>query len=238
MKTIETQLDLFFKELLHTPGPWKFEDDYVRTMAKERTSYDSNIVADVEMAYNEGGDVPNNEEWDANTMIISASPELLREVCRTYLWLLYAITYDKFPQTRIHIDERLASLRNTIVSAIDHGLNGQGTLHQQVQETFEGYARELNSVENNYSFKTTIPDAIKTVDEAKAFLKALWENEESYHPEDNANGIVWDDVNPSPEQRTQLNKLRTDIYNVAKADGEFDPCEYLLALENENDVHG
>lgn len=78
--------------------------------------------------------------------------------------------------------------------------------------------------------KTSLPESITTIDQAKAFLQSLHDNGEAYHPEDDANSIEWmnsDETNPTAEECEQLNKLMADIYAI----GGFDPCEYLLLLD-------
>lgn len=83
--------------------------------------------------------------------------------------------------------------------------------------------------------KTTLPTAINSIDEAKAFLSELYKNNESYHPEDNAHSMVWSTVDPTFKERTQLNKLMDDIYNLPGNESHskliFDPCEFLLKLD-------
>ncbi len=81
--------------------------------------------------------------------------------------------------------------------------------------------------------KTKLPVAITTVDEAKAFLSELYKNDESYHPEDDANDIEWDGDNPPTKQECdQMNKLMDDIYSLKGQEGNlakvFCPCEFLL----------
>lgn len=87
--------------------------------------------------------------------------------------------------------------------------------------------------------KTALPDSIKTVEEAKAFLTALHSNSEAFHPEDDAHDILWDLENvPTYEECEQLNKLMDDIYNLPGNDGKHDnsiafcPCGFLLDLNN------
>lgn len=83
--------------------------------------------------------------------------------------------------------------------------------------------------------KTTLPAAITTRAEAEQFLQSLIDNNETYHPEDNAHDIIWDmpeDQKPTPAEADQLNKLMEDIYNLDGNNGnhaspKFDPCEYL-----------
>jgi len=85
--------------------------------------------------------------------------------------------------------------------------------------------------------KTKLPEAISTVKEAKLFLSELYNNNESFHPEDDANDIVWQTTEPNEDERKQLNKLMDDIYNLEGNNGKHDasilfcPCEYLLSLD-------
>lgn len=91
--------------------------------------------------------------------------------------------------------------------------------------------------------RTTLPAAITTVGEAKAFLAALYCNNEQYHPEDDAHDVLWEDVDVTDEEANQLNKLMEDIYALhectPKRDDEgilymdFDPCGFLLDLNRE-----
>jgi len=83
-------------------------------------------------------------------------------------------------------------------------------------------------------FKTTLPEAINTIPEAKKFLRELYNNGESYHPEDDAKDILWISCGqPTTRQATKLNKLMDDIYNLEGNDGNhatpiFCPCGFLL----------
>lgn len=82
---------------------------------------------------------------------------------------------------------------------------------------------------------------IATVEEAKAFLKALHTNGESYHPEDDASTIINGHAQTlvsvpcpqellfSPEEAAVLNHIMNDIYRLP---GNFDPCAYLVDLLN------
>lgn len=86
--------------------------------------------------------------------------------------------------------------------------------------------------------KTTLPASIATVQEAKNLLKALRQNQESFHPEDDTHSIDWTMKKPPTKNECDLlNKLMTDIYNLPGNDGRhcgemiFDPCLYLLLLE-------
>ena len=86
--------------------------------------------------------------------------------------------------------------------------------------------------------KTILPPKIETVEQAKAFLTDLFNNNEVYHPEEDAHYIVWETVNPSEQERDKLNELMEDIYNLDGNNGnhhspKFDPCEFLLNLINQ-----
>lgn len=86
--------------------------------------------------------------------------------------------------------------------------------------------------------KTALPDKISTIEEAKSFLTELYNNNEQFHPEDDAHDIVWQSASPTPEQCDQLNKMMEDIYALPEnmygrkyVDVVFDPCEFLLNLD-------
>lgn len=88
--------------------------------------------------------------------------------------------------------------------------------------------------------KTHLPDSIKTIDEAKAFLTELYNNDEHFHPEDDAHGIIWNSCEePTKEECDKLNDLMCDIYNLPGNDGKHDnsiafcPCGFLLELDPE-----
>jgi len=73
--------------------------------------------------------------------------------------------------------------------------------------------------------KTTLPNKIETVEEAKKFLTDLYNNNEAFHPDDNAHDIIWPDKpNPSKEELDKLNELMEACYKVC------DPCEILVNL--------
>lgn len=88
--------------------------------------------------------------------------------------------------------------------------------------------------------KTKLPPEIKTIEQAKELLKALFDNNEDFHPEDDAHTILWSTTQVSEQEADQLNKLMNDIYNLPGNDGRhcdpmvFDPCEYLWVLREED----
>lgn len=136
---IEKALDNFFQRLGHTPGPWFFTEDYdVRPEDK----------APIAQAY--WTQFLKEETVKANALLISESPAMLRTLCRTYLWMLTNLTYGTPTATfRIKAQEILAGLVGQISEAT-------GIDQQQVQETFEQYARWIETADIDLS-----PDFIK-----------------------------------------------------------------------------
>ncbi len=101
-----------------------------------------------------------------------------------------------------------------------------------------GAVEETEVADSTKTMKTSLPESIKTIDEAKAFLTDLYNNGESYHPEDSAEGIVWNNgVEVSPAEAEQLDSLMSDIYMLPGNDGRhndplaFDPAGFLLELD-------
>ncbi len=88
--------------------------------------------------------------------------------------------------------------------------------------------------------KTILPGSITTIDQAKQLLTDLHTNSESYHPEDDATGIVWTDCkSPTAQECVQLNILMKNIYDlpenkVTYPKLSFDPCVFLLSLDADN----
>jgi len=89
--------------------------------------------------------------------------------------------------------------------------------------------------------KTQLPASINSVSEAKELLKALFDNGESFHPEDDARDLSGDIF--TKKEGVLLNKLMGDIYKLEQVnkDGnnkyEFDPCDYLLSLMHADDEY-
>ena len=90
--------------------------------------------------------------------------------------------------------------------------------------------------------KTKLPQSIGTIGEAKEFLKELCDNNEQYHPEDDAHDIEWKTElvgdYPTKEERDQMNKLMNEIYALkGNEDPErmiFDPCEFIMDCKGFN----
>lgn len=74
--------------------------------------------------------------------------------------------------------------------------------------------------------KTVLPKMITTAAQAVKFLTDLHINGEAFHPEDDANQVVWGNDPPTPEERERLNDLMGQIYAL----GSVDPCAVLLEL--------
>ena len=82
--------------------------------------------------------------------------------------------------------------------------------------------------------KTNLNRTITNQEEAEAFLSELFENGESFHPEDDAHQIIWScEQPPTAEECDKLNVLMNDCINVG--DGEFDVCKYLEDLRMEEE---
>ena len=78
--------------------------------------------------------------------------------------------------------------------------------------------------------KTNLSINITNIKQAKIFLRELHKNNESYHPEDDANDIIWTTCKPTKKECKKLNILMEQIYQIKG----FDPCEYLVYLINNN----
>lgn len=79
--------------------------------------------------------------------------------------------------------------------------------------------------------KTSLPIAIHTIAEAKKFLKELYNNNESFHPEDNAKDIITSNGKRlfTDSEADKLNALMDQIYYLKS----FDPCEYIINLDSD-----
>lgn len=84
-----------------------------------------------------------------------------------------------------------------------------------------------------------LPEKISSIDEAKVFLKMLYDKGFDYHPEDSPETVYNMQTGQrlfSDNEAPKIKKLMEDIYSlpgnqVANAnDMEFDPCGYLLEL--------
>ena len=86
--------------------------------------------------------------------------------------------------------------------------------------------------------KTNLNRTISTQEEAEDFLNELFENGESFHPEDDAKNIIKIATGVrifTDEEADKLNELMSSIYEIKDADEDFDACGYLLDLQEEED---
>jgi hypothetical protein len=87
--------------------------------------------------------------------------------------------------------------------------------------------------------KTNLNRTITTQDEAEDFLNELFENGEDFHPEDDARNIIRFATGErlfTDEEADKLNDLMSSMYDKDfDADADFDPCGYLLDLQEEED---
>lgn len=74
--------------------------------------------------------------------------------------------------------------------------------------------------------KTKLNITITNEAEAIEFLTELYENNEVYHPEDNAHDVLFETCEPSKRHRNDLNRLMDEIYTNTN----IDPCEILLDI--------
>lgn len=78
--------------------------------------------------------------------------------------------------------------------------------------------------------KTNLDVTIKNIDEAKSFLKELYFNGESYHPEEDANDVIWlFSTPPSKKEKKKLNMLMEKTFDFKG----FDPCEFIFNLDRQ-----
>ena len=121
---IEQYLDEFFKELQHTPGPWR-PHEYNEAVFGASSRVCVTVL--------QGGSAKPVDQ--ANCKLISRAPDMLRSICRTYLTLLVKFAYgqnDFCTSARISLNDTLASLRNEIS-------NATGLESRHLQDTFEDY---------------------------------------------------------------------------------------------------
>lgn len=68
----------------------------------------------------------------------------------------------------------------------------------------------------------TFPDSIKSIAEAKQYLKLLYDNGYCYHPDDSAESIIWDCKNkPNKAECKWMNKLMDQVSDFVDPSAEF-----------------
>jgi hypothetical protein len=73
--------------------------------------------------------------------------------------------------------------------------------------------------------KTILPVSITTIDQAKAYVKELWDNGEIYHFDDRASSISGD---PFEGHTRKMDSLRDQMYQLPG----FDVFEYVIELQD------
>lgn len=143
MENIEKSLDHFFKGLKHTPGPWSPEG--TQGKGKKKRAVFTVIKGSISfMPHNKHDERYPDERVEANSKLIAYAPDMLRSICRTYLWMLVKFAHDingTCTSIRISANDTLASLRNQIS-------NATGLECEHIQDTFEQYATWINMHED------------------------------------------------------------------------------------------
>lgn len=76
--------------------------------------------------------------------------------------------------------------------------------------------------------KTNLNRTILVAEDAIAYINELFQNNETYHFEDDAHDIDWQITDPTEEEKDQLNVLAEAMFQI----NNFDPFEILLPLIN------
>ena len=103
--------------------------------------------------------------------------------------------------------------------------------HHSKKQLLEEYPYLDFKTENK--MKTNLNREIKTLDDAKQFLKDLYNNNESFHPEESAHECI--DHLATPAECDKVDDLIDFIYNTFP---NFDPCGYYLQLSAEEKNKG
>lgn len=79
--------------------------------------------------------------------------------------------------------------------------------------------------------KTVIPERINSVTEAMNFMKELYDNGESFHPEDSAFDIIKHGSQDRLFTDEEAEKIDERMLDISALLEHFDPCSYLLRLD-------
>jgi len=82
---------------------------------------------------------------------------------------------------------------------------------------------------------TVLPNSISTIEEAKAFLKALYDNGESFHPDDDPADIIMDRTGTplfSPSEATLVSERMAEVWEQFNKAGQC-PSGFILRLDPE-----
>jgi hypothetical protein len=72
---------------------------------------------------------------------------------------------------------------------------------------------------------------IVSLDDAKAYIHALWHADLGYHFEDDAHDIIWDEAEVSPEECEALNERCGELYGFSWGE-HVCPIGYALEAWN------
>ena len=72
--------------------------------------------------------------------------------------------------------------------------------------------------------KTNLNRTIENEEEAKAFLQDLIDNNEAYHPDEDAQDIIFQEAEVTQKEAHRLNVLMGQVFEVEG----FDPYGYLI----------
>ena len=76
--------------------------------------------------------------------------------------------------------------------------------------------------------KTNLGIEIKTISDANKFTLELFNNNELFHFDDNAEDITWFECEPTSEEIKQLNNLVNQLFEIEN----YDPFEFAMSLIN------
>ena len=74
--------------------------------------------------------------------------------------------------------------------------------------------------------KTNLGIEIKTISDANKFILELFNNNELFHFDDNAEDIIWSECEPTSEEIKQLNNLVSQLFEIEN----YDPFELVVSL--------
>jgi hypothetical protein len=83
----------------------------------------------------------------------------------------------------------------------------------------------------SHRIRTNLDREILSIEDAKAYLRELQDNNEAYHPDDSADTIAWGHNAPDENECILLDSLMDACRDF------LDPCEELIALSHKDKVY-
>ena len=77
--------------------------------------------------------------------------------------------------------------------------------------------------------KTNLNIEIKTISDANKFILELFNNNELFHFDDDAEDIIWSECEPTAEEIKQLNNLVNQLFEIEN----YDPFDFAMDLFRE-----